>query len=408
MNETKDNREKKSWPNSLPRKWAFLWGAVGIVCAACTSARGGAIAPSEPSEVRESPVLHSATQHSPIDENWKQIALRYGICNVSVAVLRRRELQSIELTPGCTPDSATTPDSVFEAASLSKPLFAYAVLKLVEQGKMELDTPIMTYLPNGYQHRSKVYLPDSSSDQVSDPRLKAVTVRMALNHTTGLPNWSSGALFFNNSPGEKWEYSGEGYVLLQRAVEAITQQNLSQFMEQQIFKPLGMKHSAYAIKPEIERFIVGGLHNDGTPRPAFPFRVPVAAFTLYTNAHDYGLFLSALLKDQAILEQIAASPIPVSQKLNLSWGLGWGLEENKENVFLWHWGNNPGYRSFVMVSPATGDGFVMFSNSDKGLAIAEPLGKMIFPGQHRLFRFHLLRDGLSNLMCETFDICFSL
>ncbi|WP_457818990.1 serine hydrolase domain-containing protein, partial [Staphylococcus aureus] len=78
----------------------------------------------------------------------------------------------------------------------------------------------------------------SKTERVTDPRLQDITVRMALNHTSGLPNWADGALIFEQPPGEKWQYSGEGYVLLQRAVEAVTGENLNTFMHRQVFQPL--------------------------------------------------------------------------------------------------------------------------------------------------------------------------
>lgn len=138
----------------------------------------------------------------------------------------------------------------------------------------------------------------------------------------------------------------------------------------------------------------------------FPFKVPVAAFTLYTSAKDYGLFLATLLNDERSLKQIIDSPIPVNPKLDLSWGLGWGLERKPDDVVIWHWGNNPGYRAFAMASTKSGDGSVMLTNSDVGLALAKPFGDQVLPdGPHKVFRFHLLREGLSKLLCETFDVC---
>ncbi|MGC5271584.1 serine hydrolase, partial [Salmonella enterica] len=79
-------------------------------------------------------------------------------------------------------------DSIFEAASLSKPVFAYAVLKLVQTGKMDLDAPVLQYLPEGYLHQAQPYRETSKTERVTDPRLQDITVRMALNHTSGLPN----------------------------------------------------------------------------------------------------------------------------------------------------------------------------------------------------------------------------
>lgn len=188
-----------------------------------------------------------------------------------------------------------TPDSVFEAVSLSKPVFAYAVLKLEQDGKLDLDAPVLNYLPAGYGHQAQPYKQNSKTDQVTDPRMQGITVRTVLNHTSGLPNWAGGPLTFEGEPGKRWRYSGEGYVLLQRAVEAVTHEKLDEFMERQVFQPLGMKNSAFIRQTRLEQHIVAGSTSDGTVMRSFPFKIPVAAVTLYTSAKDYGLFLAALL-----------------------------------------------------------------------------------------------------------------
>ena len=270
---------------------------------------------------------------------------------------------------------------------------------------MDLDTPVMKYLPQGYQHQFQPYRRHSQTDRVSDPRLQAVTVRMALNHTSGLPNWSNGPLVFDLAPGERWQYSGEGYVLLQRAVEAVTNEELDEFMARRVFEPLGMTHSAYTFKPQLQENMVPSKTADGTALNLRPLHIPVSAFSLYTTAQDYGVFLAALLKDEGSVQKTVASPVQVNPRLNLSWGLGWGVERENDDLFIWHWGNNPGYRAFVMASIQTGDGFVMFTNSDGGLAMAEPLSKAVLGGEHRVFRFHLLDGGLASLLCESIGVC---
>src|SRR5262245_12589079 len=92
-------------------------------------------------------------------------------------------------------------NTVFEAASLSKPVFAYAVLKLVEQGKIGLDVPLTKYLPTPYID--------------GDPRLEKITARIVLSHRTGFPNWRPGSsLSIHFTPGERFSYSGEGFIYL--------------------------------------------------------------------------------------------------------------------------------------------------------------------------------------------------
>ena len=335
----------------------------------------------------------------------QRLASKFGICSATAAIVKDRKLFSVEAAQGCAAESPLMPDSVFEAASLSKPVFAYVVLKLVQQGKLDLDAPVVKYLPQGYGHQSQPYLSGSKAQLFSDPRLQSVTVRMALNHTSGLPNWSGGPLAFDFQPGEKWQYSGEGYVLLQRAVEALTKETLDELMARQVFKPLGMTRSQYTRTAQLEQHIVPGKTRDGQAVRPWHFTAGVSAFTLHTSAHDYGVFLAALLNDPVTLKQIVSHPVSVNPKLNMNWGLGWGLEQDKDDVFIWHWGNNSGYRAFVIASPRSGDGVVMFTNSDSGLALAQPLSEQVMKRSNKVFRFHLLRDGLANYLCEIIDIC---
>ncbi|MBI5719955.1 MAG: beta-lactamase family protein [Burkholderiales bacterium] len=340
-------------------------------------------------------------------EELLRLAQRHRICGVAVAVIRQRSPQAITTASGCDPAMAVRPDSVFQAASLSKPVFAYAVLKLVQQGRLALDASVLQYLPQGYRHAFDPlqYGPAAQTDEVADPRLGAVTVRMLLQHTAGLPNWASGPLRFEGTPGARWAYSGEGYVLLQRAVEAVMGQPLDVVMQEQVFGPLGMTHSSQRWTPQVALQLLPGTRADGVPRRVVPLRQPVAAFSLYTTVGDYARFLVALLDDPALLAQITDSPVDVDPRLNLSWGLGWGLEQSADGVHLWQWGNNPGYRAFVMARPGSGDGLVMLTNGDGGLKLAEPLVRAAVPGEHKVFRSRFLSGGVMDTLCRVLGLC---
>jgi CubicO group peptidase (beta-lactamase class C family) len=121
-------------------------------------------------------------------------------------------------------------NTVFEAASLTKPVFAYAVLKLVDNGKLDLDTPLVKYLPGRY-------------DVGDDPRLDQITARRVLSHTTGFPNWrprGDKTLKMYFSPGLRFSYSGEGFVYLSKVVEQITGESQQAFIKRTVFDPLDM------------------------------------------------------------------------------------------------------------------------------------------------------------------------
>lgn len=339
-----------------------------------------------------------------LPQTLQALAHRHHVCGAALAVIKARKVVAVETASGCIPPAGLSADTVFQAASLSKPVFAYGVLQLVAQGKMALDAPVTGYLPPGYRHRYRPLRAEPSAP-VTDPRLQAVTVRMALNHTTGLPNWSSGPLAFGAAPGARWDYSGEGYVLLQRAVEAVTGMPLDQFMRMQVFAPLSMDRSDYIVSPRIASHLLSGTKANGAPRAGLALKTPVAAFSLHSSAADLGKFLSHVLNDESMLRQITAAPVTVDPGLKLSWGLGWGIEHGNLGDYLWQWGNNPGYRAFAMASVRTGDGFVMLTNSENGLQLAEPLARKILPDEHRLFQSPVLGTDVISIACNTLRIC---
>jgi CubicO group peptidase (beta-lactamase class C family) len=135
----------------------------------------------------------------------EQLMKAAGIPGLSLTYVKQGKIQEWYNLGVRSVDSKEAVDSgtVFNAASLSKCVFAYAVMKLVDSGKLSLDTPLYKYLE----------YPDLSHDE----RYKKITARMTLSHTSGLPNWRNGPqLNFRYNPGERYSYSGEGFVLLSK------------------------------------------------------------------------------------------------------------------------------------------------------------------------------------------------
>lgn len=331
----------------------------------------------------------------------ERLARDKHICAVAFATIRAGMISSSGAAQGCERGRRPTEDSVFQAASLSKPVFAYAVLKLSQAGALSLDAPLVSYLPNGYLHIQNPFAfgRPPVSDLVVASDIQVVTARMVLSHTSGLPNWSSDTLSFDFKPGTGWQYSGEGFMLLQRVVEAITKKGLDDFIRDQVFDPLGMSNTAFRWKPQFTDVFIPGL-------PRY-MEIPeaLAPFSLHTSAKDYAKFLATLLADKQAIQLIAQSPASVIPEMGLGWGLGWGVERGGEETFLWQWGNNPGYRAFVMASTSSGQAVVMLTNSDDGLAIAEPLIAAVLPGTHKVFKSYLVREGFSYFICKNFDWC---
>lgn len=351
------------------------------------------------------PLCFQSTSAEPLSTDLQTTVERQArdrqVCAVAYATIHAGKISSSGGASGCDHGREPTGDSVFQAASLSKPVFAYAVLKLAHEGKLDLDAPLVSYLPHGYLHIQNLFAfgQPPITDRVVAPEIQAVTARMVLSHTSGLPNWSSGPLGFEFKPGTGWNYSGEGFMLLQRVVESITNEGLDDFMRHRLFDPLEMTNTAFRWKPRFAPAFMSGM-----PRH---MEIPEAlsAFSLHTSANDYAKFLAALMADRQALQLIVQSPASVVPKLGLGWGLGWGVEHGENGIFIWQWGNNPGYRAFVMASTHSGDAVVMLTNSEEGLAMAEPIVATVLPGTHSVFKSYLVREGFSHFACKNFDWC---
>lgn len=277
-------------------------------------------------------------------------------------------------------------NTVFEAASLSKPVFAYAVLQLVDSGVLSLDTPLARYAPG---------------EIGGDAGASLVTVRDVLSHTSGLPNWRSwtSPLKTNFRPGSRFSYSGEGFVWLQRVVVAATGETLDAVMARLVFDPLGMTRSSYVWRPEFEADHAvphQGLKPLAKARPA----TPVVAYSLHTTAADYARFLQAVLSGarlrrttagqwlhpqielfQRCIECLASDAEQRDQ--HVAWGLGWGLEPQQGTFF--HWGDNGGFKAFAAGSPAKRLAVIVFTNGSNGMAVMPEIIDRLMPGEHPAF-----------------------
>jgi CubicO group peptidase (beta-lactamase class C family) len=352
------------------------------------------------------PPVSTPAQEGP-GERLHRLAREHQVCAAAVAVIHQRQVQAVETASGCDPAWPVRPDAVFQAASLGKPVFAYAVLTLVQQGRLDLDTPVMRYLGQGHRRALDPLSQrdDGPTEEVTDPRLQSVTVRMLLQHTAGLPNWSFGPLHFDDEPGTRWHYSGEGYGLLQRVVESVMGQPLDEVMHELVLAPLGMARSSYRWNAQVAADLMPGTKGNGVTRKGLPFQQARAAFSLYTSVEDYARFLQALLKNDRMLAQVMSASVDVDPALGLRWGLGWGLEEAPDGTRFWQWGNNPGYRAFVVAVPGSGDGVVILTNSDNGMKLVPPLVRAALPGRHRVLESPFVSAGVMDTLCDVLRLC---
>ncbi|MDQ3289686.1 MAG: serine hydrolase, partial [Bacteroidota bacterium] len=253
------------------------------------------------------------------------------------------------------------------------PVFAYACLQLVDQGLLNLDKPLYTYLP----------YPDIERDE----RYKKITARMVLSHTSGFPNWrNNDSLRINFEPGQKFSYSGEGYVYLQKVVEKITGKPLEKLMEEKVFGPLDMPNSSYTWRADFDAKTATPHDGFSNPLPKNKPTTANAAASLHTTAPDYAAFVKAIvngtgLKKQTLMAMFTPQIKVPNERTNptaplsesVAWGLGFGLQQTPEGKAIWHWGDNYSFRCYVLAYPKEKMGMVYFTNSNNGLSIANKL-----------------------------------
>jgi CubicO group peptidase (beta-lactamase class C family) len=258
-----------------------------------------------------------------------------------------------------------TPDTVFEAASLSKPLFACAVVDLFAQGLLDPDASLNDLL-------REPLIPN-------EPRLAQITARRVLSHTSGLPNWRwekdedfwqwDRPISLRFSPGERWSYSGEGFVYLQRAVEQLTDQPLEAYMQQHWLQPLGMGHTSYTWQPAFETAYACGHDPDGNPLPKERPTKANSATSLHTTVLDYARLVQRMLAEPDGARQREMLTPQVTIQPGTAWGLGWGLQRIEPGWVFWQWGDNTGFKHLVAGSREQGVGLVILTNGENGYQV---------------------------------------
>jgi CubicO group peptidase (beta-lactamase class C family) len=165
---------------------------------------------------------------------------------------------------------------------------------------------------------------------------------------------------------------------LQQVVERLAGVRLDRYLAHAVLRPLGMDDSSFEWQELDEGRVAVGHTRGGQPRPPFrPSQAKAAAGGLFTTAPDYLRFLvHSLAHSQAMFEPQARIDD------GLAWGLGWGVEEGDDGRAVWQWGNDPGYKNFVIGRPADGQGVVVFTNGDRGAAVYAEVVRRLLPGPH--------------------------
>jgi CubicO group peptidase (beta-lactamase class C family) len=304
-----------------------------------------------------------------IDEFLKGRMDSLNIKGISIAIINDAKVvyhRSIGIADAYSLDTVND-QTLFQAASVSKPIFAYFVMKMVEEGVLDLDTPLYRYLP----------YPDIEDD----PRYKLITARMALCHTTGFPNWRpnyQGKLDIKFTPGTKFSYSGEGYMYLAKVIAHLTNCNLSNLdsvFQHEVSKPLNLKHAYFGMNDYVAKHLAKG--HDGN-KIVYDKNFDIINFNsaggLYTEAMSFANFLIAIMEDEGLkkesIDEMLKKQVQVPDDDNLrkygvtEWSLGFERKPSIYGMNIAHGGNNWGFSSSFLVNKEKKFGYVFFTNSN--------------------------------------------
>ncbi len=276
-----------------------------------------------------------------------------------------------------------TKETGFNIGSISKMFTAWGVMKLVETGKVELDTPVENYL-------TRWHLPDAEFDK------RKVTVRALLSHTAGLsvhgypgfrpeqklPSLEKSLDGVNGDvradepveiilpPQTKFQYSGGGYTMLQLMIEEVTNMTFSKYMEKEVFKPLNMPSTSFTIDRKILRTSATPYDEEGKEIYLERFTAQAAA-GLHTNLKDLIAFARASFGENPVLknETVALMQEPVAITKG-AYGLGYMAYRMGPITVRGHAGSNDGWESAFLFDFDTQSGAIMLTNGSLGKDVA--------------------------------------
>lgn len=285
------------------------------------------------------------------------------IPTLGIGIINKGKLQEIKVLGDLKIGEKAPYNTIFNVASLTKPVTAMVALKLASLGNWNLDEPIYKYW--------------TEPDLKNDDRIKQLTTRHILSHQTGFPNWRNKKLEFEFTPGTQYQYSGEGFEYLRKALENKFKKPLNQLATELIFEPLKMNDTKYYWDETTnESRVALGFDKDGNVYETHKRKTENAADDLLTTIEDYSAFLISVMNgielSDKVFEDMQSNQ--VATKNGKHFGLGFEKYDFKDGNFaLSHGGADKGVQTIVFIFPKTKQGILIFTNVDDGYKIYEKL-----------------------------------
>jgi CubicO group peptidase (beta-lactamase class C family) len=300
------------------------------------------------------------------EEKLPEWMTEYNVPAVGIGIIEDGMIKDVKVLGELKKGIPAPDNAIFNVGSITKPVVAFFILKMVEAGQWDLDEPLFHFW--------------TDPDVLNDPFHKKLTTRHVLTHQTGFPNWRiknpSNNLTFEFEPGTKFQYSGEGFLYLQRALENKFKQPLAGLMDSILFEPLGMKDSGLIWDKDQDESRYAEWHDSEGKllNPSTPiFRPANAAGSMVSSIKDLcilgihvinGTGLSSKLYNDMIKQHVIVDKHSAE-------GLGWGIIHDLPNgeYAINHSGWDEGVKTISIFLPKSKRGIVILTNGDNGIIV---------------------------------------
>lgn len=321
---------------------------------------------------RAEPVLPPTTVDSAVD----RVMTDYSVPGLAIGRIENGDIAWLGAYGKADENRPVNRGTLFNVASLTKPLFGTLMMQLVEDDRFSLDEPLANYWID--------------PDVADDPRHRLLTARLALSHQSGLPNWrGNNPLFFMFEPGSRHEYSGEGFEYVRRAVEQKTGQSMPELMDEFILAPLKLNHTYFGWHRSLEGRIATGYDEAARPMDMgyLQHRSANAAANTFTTIGDYSRFAAWVSTGAGLTDDLFSEMVSLQSQHSDPWeffGISWRLLQFEDKTILEHDGRENGVRTQLFVDPSDHEGLVIFTNSSNGELVVRPLVLAAMPNGEAL------------------------
>lgn len=261
-------------------------------------------------------------------------------------------------------NQSVSPSTLFEAGSITKLVFAFAVMRLYEKGQIDLDKPLYEYL---------------TFDAINDERYKSMTARHVLSHQSGMANWpkrdEDEKFKLKSHPGTSYGYSGEAFEYLKRVVESITSKSIDTILMEEVIEPLELTNMHFKGNDSIAKYGANG-HKKYVPSAIFMAKSTQVSYTLQTNSRALAKFATALMDRKGLQAKTYDEMFKVHSIRNdgTKWGLGVRIEDSELGLSFGHSGSTSrGFIGNLVFYPDSGIGYTIITNCQMGGWLSLPL-----------------------------------